>query len=286
MKILVTGATGFIGNNLIRLLLKNKENQIIATSSNFKKAKTFDWFSKVTYLEYNINNNTTEDLFNFFKRPNQLIHLAWDKLSDVRNIAHTKEILSNHSKFIKNIVSSGLEEIVVAGTCFEYGMIEGCLREDFKINPSNPYGIAKNRLREFIIDLKKEYNIRYKWIRLFYIYGEGQSKNSLIYLLDQAIKNKDKQFNMSGGEQIRDYLNIYEVVNYISLIAKQNTYFDRVINCCSGNPISVKDLVNQFLKDKGCSIELNLGHYPYRDFEPMSFWGDKSCLNKLLKISF
>ena len=282
MKILVTGATGFIGNHLINSLLKEQKYQIIATSSNIENAKKFDWFSKVTYIEYDLNKSITEDLFDFFQKPNKLIHLAWDKLSDVTNLAHTKEILPNHSRFIKNIVSGGLKEIVVAGTCLEYGLIEGCLHEDSKINPSSPYGIAKKRLREFIVELKELYNIRYKWIRLFYIYGEGQSKTSLTYLLDQAIKNNEKQFNMSGGEQLRDYLDIDDVVKYISLITNQNIYFDKVINCCSGVPISVKDLVKQLLKDKGYSIKLNLGYYPYRDFEPMSFWGDKTCLKKLL----
>tara|TARA_B110000503_G_scaffold49423_2_gene80304 strand:+ start:9 stop:863 length:855 start_codon:yes stop_codon:yes gene_type:complete len=284
MKILVTGATGFIGSHLIRVLLKNETNQIIATSSNIKKAQKFDWFPKVTYFEYDLNNSSNNDLFSFFDKPNQLIHLAWDKVSNVKDLLHTEQVLPNHSRFIKNMVAGGLEEIVVTGTCFEYGMINGCLREDLNTNPSNPYGIAKNTLREYIIELKKMYNFRYKWIRVFYIYGKGQSKNSLIYLLDQAIKNQYKQFNMSGGEQLRDYLNIYDVTKYISLIANQNIYIDRVINCCSGKPISVKNLVEQYLKEKGCSIDLNLGYYPYRDFEPMSFWGDRSFLDKILKI--
>jgi|TARA_B110000238_G_scaffold186907_1_gene216481 nucleoside-diphosphate-sugar epimerase len=284
MKILVTGATGFIGSNLIKVLLKNKSNQIIATSRNIKKAKNFDWFSKVTYYEYDLNNSTNKDLYSFFDKPNQLIHLAWDKVSDVKDLVHIEEILFDHFKFIKNMIAGGLKDIVVAGTCFEYGMIEGCLSEDLDTKPSNSYGIAKDTLRKFIIELKENFSFQYKWIRIFYVYGEGQSKRSLFYLLDKAIKNKDKQFNMSGGEQLRDYLYISELTKYICLIADQNIYVDKIINCCSGNPRSVKDLVQEYLKDKDYNISLNLGYYPYRDFEPMAFWGDRTNLENLLKL--
>ena len=284
MKILVTGATGFIGSNLIKVLLKNKSNQIIATSRNVKKAKNFDWFSKVTYYEYDLNNSTNKDLYSFFDKPNQLIHLAWDKVSDVKDLVHIEKILFDHFKFIKNMIAGGLKDIVVAGTCFEYGMIEGCLSEDLDTKPSNSYGIAKDTLRKFIIELKENFSFQYKWIRIFYVYGEGQSKRSLFYLLDKAIKNKDKQFNMSGGEQLRDYLYISELTKYICLIADQNIYVDKIINCCSGNPRSVKDLVQEYLKDKDYNISLNLGYYPYRDFEPMAFWGDRTNLENLLKL--
>jgi dTDP-6-deoxy-L-talose 4-dehydrogenase (NAD+) len=182
------------------------------------------------------------------------------------------------------MIAGGLKDIVVAGTCFEYGMIEGCLSEDLDTKPSNSYGIAKDTLRKFIIELKENFSFQYKWIRIFYVYGEGQSKRSLFYLLDKAIKNKDKQFNMSGGEQLRDYLYISELTKYICLIADQNIYVDKIINCCSGNPRSVKDLVEKYLKEKNYNMSLNLGYYPYRDFEPMAFWGDRTNLENLLKL--
>ena len=113
------------------------------------------------------------------------------------------------------------------------------------------------------------------------MYGEGQSKTSLMYLLDKAIQDKDKEFNMSGGEQLRDFLPIDEVVRNISLITKQNSHLNQVVNCCSGKPISVKNLVEHYLEEKKYKIRLNLGFYPYPDYEPMRFWG---CNLKLKEI--
>ena len=109
------------------------------------------------------------------------------------------------------------------------------------------------------------------------------NQNFLFYLLNQAIKNKDLELKMSSGDQLRDYLHIDDVAKYICLIAEQDRYENNVINCCSGFPISIKDFVRQYLKQKKYNIELNLGYYPYRDFEPMKFWGDRTILNDLLK---
>ena len=281
MKVLVTGATGFIGSHLIRELLKSKTNQIVATSRSIDKAKKSDWFSKVEYIEYDFNEGTGENLYDFFGKPDQLIHLAWEDLSDYSSPSHIDVILPNHCEFIESMVVGGLKDVVVTGTCFEYGMIEGCLSEDIDTKPENLYAVAKDSLRKFIVNLQKKNIFVYKWIRLFYMYGDGQSKTSLMYLLDKTIQDKNKVFNMSGGEQLRDFLPIDEVVRNISLITKQNSHLNQVVNCCSGKPISVKNLVEHYLEEKKYKIRLNLGFYPYPDYEPMRFWG---CNLKLKEI--
>ena len=281
MKILVTGATGFIGNHLINELLKNKNIEIIATSRDIEKAKSFDWFSKIKYISYDLNNTEELNLFEYFDKPDKVIHLAWDGLPNYNDLIHIEKNLFNNYAFIKNLISNGLKDITITGTCFEYGLVNGCLSEDIKTNPSNSYGIAKDSLRKFIEELKKQYDFNYKWIRLFYIYGEGQGEKSLIALLDKAIQNGEKEFNMSGGEQLRDYLNIKDVVKNILLIANQTLYSNQIINCCSGKPISIRQLVENHLDKKNYSMKLNLGYYPYPTYEPMAFWGDNRKLQKV-----
>lgn len=282
MKILVTGATGFIGNHLINELLKDKSNEIIATSRNIDNAKNAYWFGKVTYIPYDINKCSTMNLYDFFNKPNKVIHLAWDGLPNYNDLIHIEKNLFNNYNFIKNLVSCGLKDITVTGTCFEYGMVDGCLREEMPTNPSNHYAIAKDSLRKFIELLHKDFEFNHKWVRLFYMYGKGQSENSLMALLDQAIKNKEKEFNMSGGEQLRDFLHISKVVENIALISKQELYKSEVINCCSGNPISVRNLVEKYLKEKKYAMKLNLGYYPYPEYEPMAFWGDNRKLKRIV----
>jgi dTDP-6-deoxy-L-talose 4-dehydrogenase (NAD+) len=86
---------------------------------------------------------------------------------------------------------------------------------------------------------------------------------------------------MSGGEQLRDYLPVSTVAsNIVSLSLQQSV--EGIINCCSGKPISVRKLAENYIQEKGSKIRLCLGHYPYPDYEPMAFWGDNKKLNKIL----
>ena len=282
MKILVTGATGFIGNNLIKELIKDTRLEIITSSRDSKKIKNFDWSSKTKHIPYDISNNKELNLYEYFGKPERVIHLAWDGLPNYGDLIHIEKNLLNNFNFVKNLISNGLKDISITGTCFEYGLVEGCLKEDLVAKPSNSYAIAKDCLRKFIEELKKQYDFNYKWIRLFYMFGEGQSKTSLIALLDKAIKEGKKEFNMSGGEQNRDYLHIKEVVSNIIKIALQNKIDNQIINCCSGSPISIKEFVESYLIQKRYDMKLNLGHYPYSKFEPMSIWGDNSKLQSVL----
>ena len=113
------------------------------------------------------------------------------------------------------------------------------------------------------------------------MHGDGQSKASLIPILDKAIEDRDSEFNMSGGEQLRDYLPVVEAASQlVSLVLAKKDI--GVVNVCSGIPISVRKLVERWIKENGWSIRLNFGHYPYPDYEPMAFWGDSQRLSSLI----
>jgi dTDP-6-deoxy-L-talose 4-dehydrogenase (NAD+) len=282
--VLVTGATGFIGSYVIAELLKSG-CEIIATSSNEATAKEKSWFSKVKYIVFDLKEfDNTVNYQNYFNNPTAVIHLAWEGLPNYKAAFHTEENLPRHFAFIKNLITQGQKNITITGTCFEYGMQQGCLTETMETKPENAYAIAKDSLRRQLQQLEQQNNFLLKWARLFYMYGTGQNPNSLLSQLDRALENGDAVFNMSGGEQVRDYLPVEKVAEYIVKIALQQNVTG-IINCCSGAGITVKDFVRNYLKEKNKTINLNLGHYPYADYEPMSFWGDdsklKSIINKL-----
>ncbi len=278
MKILVTGATGFVGKHVINELRKH-DHQIIGTSSGNNKNESS---TKLSYAFLDLDNlNKTENYFSHFDNPDLLIHLAWQGLPNYNSLFHFEDNLMAHYSFLKNMVSHGLKKIVVTGTCFEYGMKEGCLSEDMIADSQNAYALAKDTLRKFLFELQKQNEFDCKWIRLFYMYGQGQNPNSLLSQLQRALENGDKEFNMSGGEQERDYLQIEKVAEYIVKISLQNK-ITGIVNCCSGVPIKVKQLVENYLIENNKKIKLNLGFYPYTDYEPMSFWGDDTKLKKII----
>jgi nucleoside-diphosphate-sugar epimerase len=281
-RILVTGASGFIGNWVIKELLKNNY-QVIASSADPQKAKTCSWIKQADYIPFNLASfNKETDYFSFFQRPDIMIHLAWEGLPNYKAPFHYEVNLPRHFSFLQNMVQHGLASLSVTGTCFEYGMREGELTESMVPAPANQYALAKDALRKQLEILKDRSLFDFKWIRLFYMYGQGQNPNSLFSQLQKALDEKAKTFNMSGGEQVRDYLPVEKVAEYIVQIAVQDK-IGGIINCCSGQPVSVKQLVTDYLNKKNASIQLNLGYYPYPDYEPMAFWGDICKLNGIIQ---
>lgn len=280
MRVLVTGATGGLGELVIRKLLE-QNIKVIATSRDTEKARQCDFYSKVTYIPFDIYTQSNSDLYSYFKKPDALIHLAWEKLDEYKNVAHTSSILENHQKFLSNLIDNGLKDLTVVGTCYEYGLQEGILKENMDSKPVLPYPQGKNILREFLEAKQKTKPFSLKWPRVFYVFGEVKGRKNLYTHLMTAIKNKEESFNMSGGEQIRDFLSPDEIADRIVKIALQ-TKIEGVINCCSGKPVKLKDFVTDFLNENGYKIKLNLGVYPYPDYEPMETWGDTAKLDAVL----
>jgi dTDP-6-deoxy-L-talose 4-dehydrogenase (NAD+) len=273
MKIAVTGATGFIGRHVLQELARH-DVEVTAIS---RHAATLPGASQVQ-LDIQA---APGDAFDLIGRPDALIHLAWGGLPNYRSLHHFEQELPAQYRFLRNLIAAGLNNLVVVGTCFEYGMQSGPLSEDLPARPDNPYGYAKDSLRRQLEYLRAAHPFNLTWARLFYLHGEGQTASSLLPLLRQAVARGDKAFNMSGGEQLRDYLPVTDVAR--SLVALALKQVDSgVVNLCSGQPISVRKLVEGWIAENNWSIELNLGHYPYPDYEPMAFWGVTEKLTSLI----
>ncbi len=271
MKALVTGATGFLGRHVVPAL-QARGLRVLATAVE-PDPTAFPWLADAEYRPFDLAAPLDgTNLYDRFGRPDLLVHLAWEGLPRYRERFHFESVLPRHYAFLKNFIEHGLTDVTVAGTCFEYGMIEGCLTEDLPSQPDNAYALAKDTLRKFLLDLRRERPFSLKWPRIFYLYGPGQSPRTLLAQLDRALDTNQPAFNMSGGEQVRDYLPVEEAAARLARLACQRDV-EGVINVCSGRPIAVIDLVRQHLAKRGRTIALNLGHYPYPDCEPMRFWG-------------
>lgn len=271
MRVAVTGAAGFIGRYVLSELSDRAVETIAVVRSS---AAELSELPNLSVVRLDIH-DAPENSFELMGRPDVLIHLAWEGLPNYHSLHHFEAELPRQFHFLKTLIEAGLPSLLVAGTCFEYGMQSGLLSEDMPTKPSNPYGYAKDALRKQLEFLRVARPFSLTWARLFYMYGEGQPKGSLYSQLKGAVLRGDRVFNMSGGEQLRDYLPVSEVAQHIVCLAmaKQNI---GAINICSGNPVSVRRLVEEWIHDNEWKIELNLGHYPYPDYEPMAFWGDVS----------
>jgi dTDP-6-deoxy-L-talose 4-dehydrogenase (NAD+) len=279
VNVLVTGATGFVGRHLVAALLA-RGCAVRAVARNIETAASMPWISDVEFVAADIHASDL-DIAALTDGIDVLAHLAWPGLPNYRALFHFEHNLMADYRFIKGAVEAGVAQVLVTGTCFEYGMQSGPLDESVEPQPSNPYGLAKHTLQLFLQNLQQEKPFTLQWARLFYLHGEGQNPNSLLAALDRAIDAGEASFNMSGGEQLRDFLPIASAADYLATIVHQRD-FNGVINCASGQPVSVRALVEQRLRERGAALNLNLGHYPYPSHEPMAFWAVTERLQQLL----
>lgn len=275
MRVAVTGASGFIGRHVVTELAACGARVVAVTRD---AARLGELPRGAGVVEMDIADPGT-GCFDRLGSPDVLVHLAWDGLPNYKSPYHFETELPRQYFFIKNLVQGGLGSLVATGTCFEYGMQSGALSEELPPRPTTPYGYAKDALHRQLCFLKSQHPFCLNWARLFYMYGAGQSASSLFPKLKEAALRGDRIFDMSGGEQLRDYLPVTEVARRIVRLALCGRELGTV-NICSGEPVSVRALVEKWLRENGWNLELNLGHYPYPDYEPMAFWGAPSVARK------
>ena len=277
MKVALTGASGFIGRHVLAELARHP---VAVTAATRDPAKLADAGRDVRVVELDLTSPRADD-YERLDRPDVLIHLAWDGLPNYNSLHHFETELPRQYFFLKGLVEAGLPALLVTGTCFEYGMQSGMLSEELTPLPNNPYAYAKDALRRQLEFLRHNHSFALTWARLFYLHGEGQRISSLLPQLKRAIDNGESCFNMSGGEQLRDYLPVTDAAVSLAALALRHAGAG-VVNVCSGKPTSVRRLVEGWIQENGWSIDLNRGHYPYPDYEPMAFWGNAHKLRTCL----
>jgi dTDP-6-deoxy-L-talose 4-dehydrogenase (NAD+) len=269
-KFLVTGATGYIGSNFVELLIKNNCEVLVLIRDPLKLQK-FSWHKKVAFIEcdYHTSIPNIKDLDSYY-----MVHFAWNNVSNFTDPFHLVDNLPSNYNFLSKMIQNGLKKLCVIGTCFEYGLYNGIIPSDTIPNPVTYYGLAKHALHQSLLLLKLSNDFELLWLRPFYIYGKNHSPRSLFGLLDDAKKRNLAQFNMSNGDQLRDYLHISDAVSQIYKLLLSKPFGQ--YNICSEKPISVKDLVIKYMEENNISIELNTGYYDYPAYESKNFWGKKS----------
>jgi nucleoside-diphosphate-sugar epimerase len=207
--VVVSGASGFVGRAVLAALAARG---IRPTAVTQDRRRLSDLEPDLTIVEGDIG-APDPAFIGEVARHDILLHLAWDGLPNYKSLHHFEAELPAQYRFLKAAVSAGSRSIVVTGTCFEYGMQEGRLIETGPAQPTNPYGYAKEALRQQLSFLKQETPFALTWTRLFYVYGTGQNPKSIYGQLAAAVGRGDDHFDMSAGEQIRDYLPIEAIAD-------------------------------------------------------------------------
>lgn len=253
-KIFITGGTGFIGKEIVKLLKGNTNYQCyILTRKNISDGDNIHYIYGDMFDDLLIKNVISDVL------PDTLLHLAWNVQDE--NFSNSEENLIWYKKSVqlsKLFLEYGGKTIVAAGTCFEYDTINHEeLSEDSLCNPQSLYGKCKVAVYNELRDLCRNYQARLVWGRVFYPYGPEEERRKLIAAAFASFKS-DSLFICKTPENIIDYIYVKDVAEMFYQFIEDKRISD-VVNVCTGKGIKIKDLLThiEILCNKNGLLKIN-----------------------------
>tara|TARA_B100001758_G_C18266308_1_gene533810 strand:- start:130 stop:972 length:843 start_codon:yes stop_codon:yes gene_type:complete len=275
IRIAIVGSTSFIGQKFLSYINKKKFIVVATyrTKKNINKKYNFKW------KKLDINEKK-KDYFKYLENPDIVINFLWDDIPHYYLKSHIKTY-KIQKKFISNLIKKGLKNIIVLGTCYEYGKVSGKLSENTKEKPIIPYAIAKLKLLKSIKHLKKNYNFKFSWLRPFFVYGNNKKRKNLFSLINDLEKGKIKKLKVCGNLK-RDFISVKYLCYCILKIIFLNKNIG-ILNISSGTGITLKKFVLKNIKNKKNIKKIEMNGINPNKFEPNSFWGNNSKLKNILQ---
>ena len=275
MKILVTGANGYIGRHVVSTLL-DKGAEVIACD-----ICTDEVDSRAERRNLNLFNLPEGNIYEQLSSPDVCLHMAW-RNGFVHNAPTQMGDLSAHYNFMTAMIDGGLKQLAVMGTMHEVGYREGAIDENTPCNPISMYGIAKDVLRRVMIQYTDQKGCVLQWLRCYYILGDDKKNNSIFCKILNAAEEGKTVFPFTTGKNKYDFIKVDELARLIAATVMQNEV-NGIINCCTGNPISLAEQVESFIKEHKLDIKLEYGAFPDRPYDSPCEYGDISKINQILK---
>ena len=273
MKVAVTGANGYIGSHVVNELLKRGHTVIAADMADNNINK------QATVVLANIFE--TSDVFQLLGCPDAVIHMAWRNGFNHNNDSHIID-LPKHWAFTKQLIDTGCKSLTVMGTMHEIGYHIGEINENTPCNPMSLYGISKNSLRQMLLTYTADKDISLKWLRAFYVTGDDTKNKSIFAKILEMAAAGQKTFPFTTGVDQYDFTDINTLSQYIAAAATQNNT-SGIINVCSGNPIALKDKVEEFIKNNKLDIRPEYGAFPSRKYDSPCTYGNTDKINKIMQ---
>jgi nucleoside-diphosphate-sugar epimerase len=278
MKVLVTGAAGFIGSHVLRQLVTYGVDAAGLIRPGSRRWRLEDPPGSVAVLEVDLDDVAAVRRALEGWRPDACVHLAWyavpGRYLDARE---NVDSLISSLKFIEQLLEVGCSGLVISGTCLEYDLdgVKEPLREDSPVAPATIYASAKHALHGVAAVRCAQAGCRLAWARLFYLFGPYEDDRRLVPSLIQSVLEA-REFSATSGEQLRDYLHVEDVADALCRLAvgKANGTF----NVASGNPVRISDLIRMVTDICKRSDLVRFGALSGRPGEPAYVAGDAGRL--------
>ncbi len=271
MKVLVTGANGYLGKGVVKKLLDDGI-QVVATDI---KDNLIDPRAQILCADlFGI-----EDPYHYFGEPDVLLHMAW-RNGFVHNADTHIQDLPLHYEFLCKMIDGGLKHLAAMGSMHEVGFYEGSINESTPCNPQSLYGASKNALRQILTLKCKSSGCFLQWLRGFYIVGNTRDGSSIFSKIVVAAQEGKDTFPFTMGLNQFDFLDYEDFCRAVADTVEQEE-IGGIINICSGRPEKLADRVERFIKENGFSIRLKYGEFPDRPYDSKAIWGDDSKLRAI-----
>jgi len=278
MKVVVTGAAGFIGSQIARSLIHHNHQVLALVLPNESIYRLKEIERQITLITGDLSALTTLIPKLEEWKPESCIHLAWyaepgKYLNSYKNV----QSLTNSISLLKCLIQIGCQNVVMAGSCAEYDTDLGYLRESSLTNPTTIYAATKLSMNLIGTQMAQMSKINFAWARLFYLYGPFENPQRVIPALLLALL-KGKPFPATMGNQTRDYLHVEDVAT--AFLKLMESHANGVFNVSSGVPVTMRHLMETLGDLLGRKELIQFGALPYRDWEPMFICGDNKKLRE------
>ncbi len=263
---LLTGATGFVGRQVLRELgLGGVPVRVVMRHAKQEQISALEGVESVI---------TTEDLFaegaewwaNVCAGVDTVIHVAWyAEPGKYLQSATNLDCLSGTLQLAKGAAQAQVRRWIGIGTCFEYDLRGGTLSVDTPLLPLTPYAGAKAAAFIALSQFLPERGVEFAWCRLFYLHGEGEDERRLVPHLRARLAAAEP-VELTSGEQIRDFLDVSEAGRMIVEVALGTALGP--LNICSGRAITVRELAEGIADEYGRRDLLKFGARKENSFDP------------------
>jgi nucleoside-diphosphate-sugar epimerase len=263
-RVLLTGATGFIGQPLLRgLLAAGEEVHAITT----RPAETLAPDGVRWHLGDLLQPHSASQLLDEI-RPEQLVHLAWYvEHGRFWSARENVEWVEASLRLMRAFASSGGRRALLVGSCAEYewGTEEDLDELSSRLGPRTLYGVCKDALRRIAATHASELGLELAWARLFFLYGPGEQPGRLVPSVVRALLAGER-IATTAGEQVRDFLYVADAAAALqSVLASRLT---GPVNVASGEGHRVGELLEHLGSLTGAGELIDRGARPEAASEP------------------